>query len=211
MEHVAPETENRPKTRLAILRTMGSLHAEALAYDLDCLRAIILHVGPDLLCADITREDWENNSYSNTVLEVREALAPVIKLSDTVLVPVAPNPEQFSDYQAPPGWRQILLGWFGHLLQWGQRVANRPEAIHGLAFDAFCHTVCALTEMTWRKAHQSAYQVRTKALAENILRAIRRDPGTRVLVVIQCQWNHTLEPILKREANWLEIVDYREL
>lgn len=211
MEQVSLETENLPKTRLAILRTMGSLHAEPLGYDLDCLRGIIWHVGPDLLCADITREDWENNTLSNTTLEVREALAPLIKMSDTVLVPVAPNPELFSDYKAPPGWRHVLSGWFGRLLQWGQRVASRPEAIHGLAFDAFCHTVCALTEMTWTKADQSAYQVRTQALAENILQAVQRDPGTRVLVVIQCQWEHTLEPILKRKADWLEIVDYREL
>lgn len=211
MEQVSLETENMPKTRLAILRTMGSLHAEPLGYDLDSLREIILQAAPDLLCADITREDWENNALSNTALEVREALAPVIKMSDTVLVPVAPTPEQFSDYKAPPGWRHVLSGWFGRLLQWGQRVANRPEAIHGVAFEVFCHTVCALTEMTWMKADLSAYQTRTRALAENILQAIQRDPGTRVLVVIQCQWNHTLEPILKREADWLQVVDYRDL
>jgi hypothetical protein len=211
MEHVSLETENPPKTRLAILRTMGSLHAEPLGYDLDSLRAIILHVGPDLLCADITREDWENNTLSNTTLEVREALAPVIKMSDTVLVPVAPTPEQFSDYQAPPGWRHVLSGWFGRLLQWGQRVANRPEAIHGLAFEVFCHTICVLTETTWTSTDRAAYGGRYEALAKNILQAIRRDPGRRVLVVIQCQWHHTLEPVLKRQAEWLEIVGYREL
>ncbi|HEX6303249.1 MAG TPA: hypothetical protein VFZ76_03600 [Anaerolineales bacterium] len=211
MEQVSLETDKLPRTRLAILRTMGPLHAEPLGYDLDCLREIILRVGPDLLCADITREDWENKALSNTALEVREALAPVIKMSDTVLVPVAPTPEQFSDYEAPPGWRRTLSGWFARLLQRGQRVANRPEAIHGVVFEAFCHTVCALSEMTWREADQSAYQMRNKALAENIVRAVQRDPGTRVLVVIQCQWNHTLEPILKREADWLEIVDYRVL
>ena len=199
-------------TRLAILRTMGALHSEPLQYDLDSLRTLVVHLAPDLLCADITRQAWESGQLSNAPLELRQALLPAIAQTDTVLVPVAPTEQQFDDYKAPPGFRTWLAQRFDRLLRWGQRKANRPEAIHGMAFETFCHTVCALEEMTWRAADRAAYQARTAALAENILAAIRRDPGGRVLVVVRCQWHHTLEPLLKKQAgNWLQIVDYREL
>lgn len=199
------------KTRLAILRTMGHLHTEPLRYDLASLRAILIQLAPDLVCADLTQKDWESGNFSQSPLEVREALLPVIQRSDSVLVPVAPTAEQFSDYRAPAGWRRSLSKTFDGWLKWGQRRANGPEEIHGLAFEAFCHTVCALTEMTWSKADKAAHAARNEALADNIIRAIRRDPGGRVLVVIQCQWQHTLEPLLKQKADWLEIVDYRKL
>ncbi len=199
------------KTHLAILRTMGALHTEPLRYDLESLRTIILKLAPDLVCADITRKDWEDRDLSRAPLEVREALVPVIQQTDSVLVPVAPTPDQFSDYQAPPGWRQNLSRLFDGWLQWGQRKANGPEEIHGLAFEIFCYTVCALTEITWSDADRAAYRARNEALADNIIQAIRRDPGRRVLVVIQCQWHHTLEMMLKKKADWLEIVDYQDL
>lgn len=200
-----------PKTRLAILRTMGALHTEPLRYDLESLRRIVLNLSPDLVCADITRAEWENGNLSRALLEVREALVPAIKRTDSVLVPIAPSPEQFSDYKTPSGWRRSLSKTFDGWLQWGQRKANGPEAIHGLAFEAFCHTVCALTEMTWSESDKAAHRKRNEALADNIIQAVRRDPGRRVLVVIQCQWYHTLEPALKRKIDKLEIVAYQDL
>ena len=201
-----------PLTRLAILRTMGALHNDPLRYDLETLRSIILYLSPDMVCADITQEAWEHGNLSEAPLEVREAVAPAIALVDAVLIPIAPTLVQFSDFHAPPGMRTWLSHRFDRLLQWGQRKANSPEALHGIAFEVFCHTVCALEEMTWQRGAREAYQQRSATLAENILAAIQRDPGGRVLVVIQCQWQHTLEPLLKEKArDGLQIVDYRAL
>ncbi len=200
-----------PRTRLAILRTMGALHGESLRYDLEALQAIVFQLAPDLLCAEITREAWEQGDLSGTTLEVREALAPVIALTDTVLVPVAPSANQFSDFRAPPGIRRSLASQFERLLRFGQRSARTPEGIHGPAFELFCHTVCALEEMTWAEADRDAYRDHTEGMAGNILEAVQRDPGGRVLVVVQCQWHHTLEPLLEQAAAWLELVDYRDL
>lgn len=210
MSTVLSDLRHLPTTRLAILRTMGLLHTEPLQYDLECLRSIISDLAPDLVCAEITREDWENVRLSATTLEVREVLTPVIAVTDTVLVPVAPSSMQFRDYKASSGWRQSLTHKFDRILKWGQRKADRPETIHDLMFRTFCHTVCIMTEMSWSKEDRTAWKIHNEALAENILEAIRRDPGMRVLVVVQCQWYHSLEPLLKKE-DWLEIVDYREL
>jgi len=211
MPSISQDPTYKPLTRLAILRTVGSLHAEPLRYDLERLRSIIIKLAPDLLCADITREAWEGGDLSTASLEIREALAPAIALTDTVLVPIGPTDQQYTDYQASPGWRQRLATLFDRLLDWGQRKADEPEAINGMSFQLFCHTVCELEELTWTQADQVAYKARTAGLAANIIEAAQHDPGGRVLVVVQCQWHHSLEPLLKRAGDWLEIVDYRNL
>jgi hypothetical protein len=47
-------------------------------------------------------------------------------------------------------------------------------------------------------------------MLDNILQIVRRDPGRRMLVAVQCQRTHWLEPRLKRVPD-IELVDYREL
>lgn len=50
-----------------------------------------------------------------------------------------------------------------------------------------------------------------RAIAENILQAVRRDPGRRVLAAVQCQRIHKLEPLLKWHSDLLELVHYQDL
>ncbi len=199
------------RTRLAVLGTLADMHLQPLAYDLIRLRSIVAELAPDLLCAEITPEAWEKGEFSSAALEVREALSPLVAASDIVLVPVISSPEQFADFIPSTGWRRSLAQAFDRLLQWGQRKANRPEAINGLAFGAFCHTVCLLTEKMWTTEHRMAWEAQNKVMAENILQAVRRDPGRRVLVTLQCQRLHVLLSLLKAHSDELEIVDYREL
>lgn len=205
------QPETLPTTRLAVLRTIGTLHT-GLHYDLATLRDLVMRLSPDLLCADITRQAWESGDLTTAPLEVRDALVPAIAMTDTVLVPVGPDASQFSDYQASPGWRDRLARFLDRALRWGQRKVGRVESIHGMPFEAFCHAICVLEEVTWRSADRTDYHARMQALAANILAAIRRDPGGRVLAVVQCQWQHALAPLLKQQSgDWLQIVDYREL
>lgn len=204
-------SDTSPKTRLAFLSTIGDLHATPLRYDLACLRTLIAEIAPDLLCAEISRLAWESHNLASVTLEVREALIPVASTSNIVLIPVAPSPEQFSGNLSLPEWRQRLVRTFDQALQWGQRQANGPEGIHSPAFETFCHSVCALTEMIWTTAERAAWKAQNEALAANILRAVRRDPGRRVLAVVQCQRVHTLEPILKRHHDLIEHVPYKDL
>lgn len=202
-------SETAPKTRLAFLSTIGDLHTTPLRYDLACLGALIAKIAPDLLCAEVSRVDWESNNLAAATLEVREALIPVVIASDIVLIPVAP--ERPTDTMPLPEWRQALIRTFDHVLQWGQRQANGPEGIHSLTFETFCHSVCALTEMSWTAAERTAWKEGNETLAANILRAVRRDPSRRVLAVVQCQRIHTLEPILKRHQDLIELVSYKDL
>ncbi len=165
------------RTRLAILGTLSDVHRQLLPYDLACLRKIITEQAPDLLCAEVTTAVWEQGNLAAAELEVREALAPVAAFTDIVLVPVAPSEKQYAQFAAKTGWRQRAALSGIRVLRWGQRSAATPQAIHSFWFEAFCHTVCILTEVTWTSAERAAWEEQNQAMVQNILQVARRDPG----------------------------------
>jgi hypothetical protein len=199
------------RSRLAVLGTLADMHLQPLTYDLDRLRTIVAELAPDLLCAEVTRDAWEKEGLSYVGFEIREALAPLVDSSDIVLVPVASSSKQFADYTPSPGWRRNLVSGLDRILRWGQRKADRPEAINGVTFGSFCHTVCWLTEKMWTAGDRKAWETQNQAMAENILQALRRDPGCRALVTLRCQRQHAVLSLLRAHTDELEIVDYREL
>lgn len=202
---------NSSKTQLAILGTMSDLHQQPISYDLDCLRKIVVEVSPDLLCAEITREAWERNDLSQSALEVQEALAPVIASMDIVLIPIAPSPKRYNDFMPKSGWRSRLVWTFDRLLRWGQIHADDARTINGMWFDAFCHTVCWLTEIFWTAKDRAAWELQNQELVKNIVQVVQRDSGRRVLVVVQCQRLHRLSPLLQARDDLFKIVGYQDL
>ncbi len=200
-----------PRTRLAILGTISDLHKQPIAYDLDCLQKIVADISPDLLCAEITLEDWERADYSRASLEVREALAPIIASTDIVLIPVAPTPERYANFGPDSGWRRRLVRSFDRLLRWGQIRAGDAQNINGRWFGAFCHTVCWLTEHLWTAKDRAAWERQNKALVENLVRAVERDSGRRVLLAVQCQRLHRLVPLLHAHDDLFTMVAYPNL
>lgn len=200
-----------PQTRLAVLGTMSDLHSQPIAYDLGCLRKVIADLAPDLLCAEITMEAWEREDFSRASLEVREALAPVIASTDIVLIPVASAPEQYADFTPNSGWRRRLVQIFARLLRWGQIQADDVQTVNGLWFGAYCHTVCWFTEMFWTAKDRAEWERQNQELVENIVRAVQRDSGRRVLVAVQCQRQHRLVPLLHAHDDLFKIVTYRNL
>jgi hypothetical protein len=198
-------------TRLALLGTISELHREPLPYDLARLAAIVAEIAPDLLCAEITLESWERANFQSAAVEVREALAPVVSATDVVLVPVAPSPERFDDFAPESGWRAGAAQTLDQLLRWGQRQSATPEAINSSFFGAFCHAVCSLSEQTWTASGRASWQAQNVAIAANIVEAVRRDPGRRVLAAVQCQRIHKLSPLLRRCDEHLEIVAFHQL
>lgn len=199
------------QTRLAILGTLSDLHRQPIRYDLHCLQEIVADVSPDLLCAEITMRDWEQGDLSRTAVDVREALAPVIASTDIVLIPVAPSPEHYIDFTPRVSWRRRLAQNLTRILRWGQIQADSAQAVNGFWFGAFCHAVCWLTEVFWLQEDRIAWERQNRELAENIVRAVQRDSGRRVLVAVQCQRLHRLTPMLRAHADLFEVVSYQKL
>jgi hypothetical protein len=200
-----------PKTRLALLGTMSDLHKHPIRYDLACLQNIVAELAPDLLCAEVTREDWEQGNISHSSVEIRESLAPIIAVTDTVLIPVAPNSQQFSDFAPRDGWRYHLVQKFDRFFRWGQMQANNPDTVNGPWFGAFCHTVCMAMELLWSAEERASWEKQNWQLVENIVQAIKRDTGRRVLVAVQCQRVHHLIPLLRVHADLFDMVGYQNL
>lgn len=199
------------ESRLAVLGTMSDLHQQACRYDLASLQKIVADVSPDLLCVEITAEAWESEDFSRASIELREALAPIIASTDIVLIPVAPTPDHYSDFTPNSPWRGSLVRTFDRLLRWGQLQVDDPKSINGPWFGAFCHSVCFLTEMFWSAEDRIRWEKQNRELAENIVRAVRRDRGRRVLVTVQCQRLHRLLPLLHAHEDLFTIVDYQDL
>lgn len=209
MDLLLPKTP----TRLAFLATISDLHRQPVSYDLACLRDLVIRLTPDLLCAEITRKMWEGGDLSQAALEVREALAPAVAATDVVLVPVAPNGNRFADFAPRAGWQRGMVRAFDRILQWGQRRADTPEAINGSWFESFCHSLCLMTEWSWTADKRKAWDEQNEIIAQNIMQVVRRDSGRRILVAVQCQRIHKIEPLLKQFAgeDEIEFVDYWEL
>jgi len=142
---------------------------------------------------------------------VGQALASVVAATDIVLVPIATSKMQFGDITAGSGLRQGLVRASHSLLRFGQLKADTPRAVNGMLFGTFCHAVCSLVEMSWSRNDRAAWMVQNRAMAENILDAVRRDPGRRVLVAMRCQRTHVIEPLLRRHPELLELVEYWEV
>jgi len=198
------------KTRLALLSTLAEMHTQSIQYNLTALRDILTQVSPDLLYVEVPQLDWELGRLDQAPVEVQCSLLSVAELSRTVVVPVAPDARQFNDFAPRTGWRAGLVRWLDQILRWAQRQANSAEAIHTWSFEGVCHTLCHLSQWGWEADARRAWEEQNQGMLDNILQAIRRDPGRRILIAVQCQRTHWLKLRLKKRPD-IELVDYREL
>ena len=202
---------NSIKTRLALLGTMSDLHTRPIRYDLANLQRIVADLSPDLLCAEITRQAWERGDIAQASVEVREALAPMIAATDIVLIPISPTLKQFADFMPGSGWRRPVIHVLDRFFNWGQMQANEAETVNGPWFGAFCHTICMVAEIFWTSKDRAAWEKQNSQLVENIVHAVQRDSGRRVLVAVQCQRLHRLVQLLRAHSDLLDIVGYQNL
>jgi hypothetical protein len=135
----------------------------------------------------------------------------LVASTDVVLIPVAPSPEQYTDFAPDSGWRHQLVRTFDRILHWGQIQADDGRTVNGPWFGAFCHTVCWVTESLWNAKDRAAWERQIEELAETIVRAVRRDSGRRMLVAVQCQRLHRLIPLLHAHDDLFKIVAYQNL
>lgn len=198
------------KTRLALLSTLSEMHTQSIQYDLAALTGIVNQVSPDFLCVELPRRDWEMGNLGQAPVEVGRGLLPPAEVSDVVVVPVTSDARQFNDFAPRAGWRAGVARWLAQALRRAQRSANKAEAIHNWLFEGVCHILCALNEMSWDAAARRAWHAQNQSVLDNILWVAGRDPGRRMLVAVQCQRIHWLEPRLRRVSD-IELVDYREL
>lgn len=201
------------KSRVAVLGTLAELHKEPIKYNLACLTRLVKELEPDLLCAEIQRDDWESGDLSRAPIEYREALVPLSRRTDIVIVPVSSSEgcELIAPQEGPfLGLRSRLIGILNWHLRVMQRLAGRPRATNSGLFGHLCNTICALQAWLCGAVTRRAWEEANQQIFDNILWAVRRDPGRRVLVTVDCRRRHLLEERL-RHMDELELVDFWKL
>ncbi len=210
-------TENnetlKTKSRVAVLGTLAELHQEPIKYNLKTLRQLVKEIEPDLLCAEIHPNDWQAGDLSQMSPEYREVLVPLARRTNIIIVPVSCSAER--ELVAPRGqhWlrlRQGIVRLLNGQLRLMQRLANGPETINSGSFGLFCDGMCSLTAWVCGPECRQAWDESNQAILDNVLAAIRRDPGSRVLVTVDCRRRHRLEHSL-RDLSDVELVHYRQL
>jgi hypothetical protein len=213
MARISTQAESEPRTRLALLGTLGHLHTEALRYDLACLRSLVEGLEPDLLGVEVEPEAWQLGDLSGAPVEVREGLLPAARRTDTVIVPLAgPAPGELAPPQGD-GLAQLragLLRGADRLLTSLQRAADGPKGVNGALFGHTCAFICNLEATLASEAGRRAWEATNQRILERLLWLVRRDPGRRVLVAVQCRRLHRLEPHLEGLPD-IKVVEYGDL
>ena len=202
------EHEARSPTRVAVLGTLAEFHREPIPYDLEALVELVADLNPDFVCLEMTPEQWRQQDFDDLPPEYRDALLPLTYQTDMVVVPIAE-----SDPPAEPvasGWRGQLVAVCRRGLAYIQRSAPNAAAVnqgwrHDLA-NVLYHLIAWLGEGRAEKE----WQAHRHHLAEQVLELARRDPGRRILVVVNVRHCHHIRPALKRHSE-VEVVPYSKL
>lgn len=202
------ENATSPPTRVAVLGTLAEFHREPIPYDLAALVRLVSELQPDLLCLDMTSEQWQQQQFADLPPEYREALLPLAYQTDIVVAPIAE--ERPPAEPTASGWR----GWLIDLLRGGlasiQGTAPGPAAVnqgwrHDLA-NVLYHLIARLAggqaEQAWERHRHH--------LTRQILEIARRDPGRRVLVVVNVRHCHHIRPALRQYPE-VEVVPFETL
>ncbi|MFQ5614583.1 MAG: hypothetical protein ACE5H9_20875 [Anaerolineae bacterium] len=196
------------RTRVAVLGTLAEFQRQPIPFDLPALVKLVSDLNPDLLCLDITPQQWQRRDFGDLPPEYREALLPLAHQTDIVVVPIAEA--QPPQEPVAPGWRGRLIALLRQWLAAIQRTAPGPAAInqgwrHDLA-NVLYHLIAALAG----GGAGQGWQTHRAHLSRQVLETARRDPGRRILVVVNVRHCHHIRPALKQYPE-IEIVPYSEL
>jgi len=195
-------------TPVAVLGTLADFHREPIPYNLGALIRLVRAIHPDLLCLDITSHEWQTRDFARLPLEYREALVPLAGQTDIVVVPVAderPRPEE-----ELRGARAAIARKIMSALAYVQCSTPSPAAINEGVRHHLANDLYQLLAGLQGKAMREEATLHASRLAANIVRAARRDPGRRVLVVVNVRFCHYLRRLLRNYLD-LQVVRFSEL
>ncbi len=196
------------RTPVAVLGTLAEFHREPIPYDLDALVRLVVDLRPDLLCLDLSRDQWQRRDFEELPPEYREALLPLAYQTDIVIAPI--GVEASPQEPTASGWKGRFVAQLRKWLAYLQRTAPGPAAINqglrhhlaNLLYDAIAILVGHETYRQW-KTH-------TDQLIKHVLEVVHRDPGRRILVVVNVRHCHIIRRALEKHPE-VQVVEYRNL
>jgi hypothetical protein len=133
---------------------------------------LVREFAPDLLCAEITRAEWEARRLESFPPEYRECLVPLCRKLGIIIVPVG------SPWQGPLSPLRLAL-----------LVGGGPSWANSGAADGW--------NRLWARLGPDFRQANRRLVA-NILGTVQRDPGRRLLATVRLERRHAVVDGLRR-------------
>jgi hypothetical protein len=209
-------------TPVAVVGTLAEFRPEPTPYDLVALVDFVRTIGPDLLCLDMTLEQWRLRDFGGLPPEYRDALLPLAQQTDIVVVPIGDDARADgltavdATTSGPAGPRRWLFDRLRAAVASLQRGAKSPVAVDRGARHWMAELLYHL--MDWLSGAPAMHRGSTlhgaithrEALAERVVELARRDTGRRILVVVNARYCHYLRRALGRHSE-VKLVRYAEL
>lgn len=193
---------------IAVLGTLAEFHQGPIPYDLEALVNLVADINPDLLCLDMTLEQWQQQDFSHLPPEYSQALLPLAAQTDIVVVPV--GGQQTLRKAAAPGWRGILITWARRLLGWIQSGAPGPDALNQGWRHDWANNLYSLTRRLAGEGVNQAYHGHIEQVSQAVLAVAENNPGNRILVVTNIQYCHHIRPQLHQQPGIIQ-TSYKNL
>ncbi len=192
---MSPANESTP-TRVAVLGTLTEFQRDPLPYDMQALVELVVDVHPDFLALDISPEQWAEQDFGGLPVEYREALLPLAHQSDIVVVPI--GGDRSRETSQASGLREGIVAVLRLGLAAIQRSAPNLDSINrGVRHDA-ANVLYHLSDTLTGDELQKARDEHTECLTKRILDLAGRDPGSRILVVVNVQYCHLIRAELQQ-------------
>lgn len=196
------------RTPVAVLGTLAEFHREPIPYDLKALVRLVTEIQPDLLCLDITTEQWRRREFKELPPEYQEGLLPLAHQTDIVVVPIAE--ERPPEEPSAPGWRgkaiRGLRGWLAGL----QRRASGPAAINQGPRHEIANLLYHLIAVLGGGDNGRPSDMHADHLTAQVRELAGREAGQRILVVVNVRYCHVIRERLRQYPE-IEVRGYAQL
>lgn len=196
------------KPSIAVLGTLAEFHREPLPYDLSSLVTLVAEINPDLLCLDITAEQWQAQDFSNLPPEYGDALVPLAYQTDIVVAPI--GGQKLPERPQSSGLREQLIQILRHWLALLQKRAPSPDAINQGWRHHVGDTIYSITRWLAGNDVRQIYRHHTDELTQAIVKVAHNNPACRILVVVNIQHCHHIRKRLYTYEE-VNVTSYRDL
>lgn len=196
------------RTPVAVLGTLAEFHRRPIPFDLPALVRLVTSLEPDFLCLDLTMDQWHGRDATELPPEYRDALLPLACQTDMVVVPVAGD-------RPPPapsasGWRGRLLEALRRRLERVQSSAPDPGGVNQGWRHVLANVLYELIDGLAGRDIYRAWREHALHLTQAVRDVARRDPGRRILVVVNVRHCHRIRKALEDSVG-LRVVRYTDL